>query len=381
MFNSAREDSLSTGARQRGGLGEWIWVIAAVGLVTFTITVSLGAALVLRAANELSAAEETQTIHLAALPTPVDARTNSSSSGASFLAASGQLPNRLTLEDGQTVELTPWNGTSRITILIMGLDRRPYETGLGFRTDTMLLVSLDPTTNSLGILSIPRDLYIEVVGYSQLQRINTAMVLGELQRAGYGPQLAMQTVEYNLGIRVQHYAVVDFEAFITLVDSIGGITLDVPYEIYDAYYPDMYNGFDPFYIAAGVQRVDGATALRYARTRHNDSDFERARRQQQVMFAIRDQVLSLEQLPALIAQSPTLLRSLSNDVYTSLSLEEMIRLGLTLRDIPEENIHTGVIDYNYIIDYTTEDGAQVLIPQREALGYLMADVFGANYWQ
>jgi LCP family protein required for cell wall assembly len=262
---------------------------------------------------------------------------------------------------------------------MMGLDRRPGETGLAYRTDTMMLVSIDPHSNSVSILSLPRDLYVEVPGYSALQRINSAMVLGELQRPGYGPTLAMQTAQYNFGIRVHDFLAVDFNAFITLVDTIGGIDVNVPYTINDPQYPNMYYGYEPFYLAAGFHHLDGATALKFARTRHQTSDFERAERQQQVLYAIRDRILDVEMLPQLIVQSPTMLSQLSDNVYTGLNIDQMIQLAWYLKDIEAENIRTGVVDERYTMGYLTPEGASVLVPNRSLIGSLMVDVFGANY--
>lgn len=357
--------------RQRKAGADWAWVV--VALVLLVVVVLIGLVLMLTLQSAAAGADDTA-YDSSALPTPVDVRVDYRPHSAGI--RDGQ---QLRLDDGRSITLSRWNGTSRLTLLLMGLDRRPGESGLAYRTDTMMLISLDPETQSLGVLSIPRDLYVEVPGYSALQRINTPMVLGELQQTGYGPTLAMQTIQYNLGIRVQEYAVVDFHAFVTLVDALGGVDLDVPYPIADYDYPSMDYGYDPFIIQAGLQHLDGATALKYARTRHNDSDFERARRQQAVMFAIRDELFNGDQLPGFIAQSPSLLASLSEDVYTSLSLDQMIQLAVYLRDIPVENIHTGVIDANYISDYTTDDGAQVLIPLRDRLASLLAEVFGATY--
>ena len=245
----------------------------------------------------------------------------------------------------------------------------------------MMLASFDPETNSLGILSIPRDLYVQIPGYSAPQRINTALALGELQRPGYGPTLAMQTVQYNLGIGVNAYLLADFTALIRLVDAIGGIDIDVPTPLADYDFPDMYYGYDPLILSAGMQHMDGYTAQKYARTRHGDSDFDRARRQQQVLYAIRDRILSFEALPQLIIQAPSLYASIEQNVSTELSLEQMIRLGLWLKDLPAENIHTGVIDQHYVSDFTTEDGAEVLVPYKAALPTLLAQVFGSSYNQ
>jgi|FLYN01.1.fsa_nt_gi LCP family protein required for cell wall assembly len=367
--SAARERMRRRRVRERRGGGEWAWVIIAAAMLGVVIISSMSIFLLLR-----SAQEEQEVIPTAAavLPTPVDVRGDFSD----LSAGDGQ---EVTLDDGRSIVLQPWNGTSRFTVLMMGLDRRPGETGLAYRTDTMMLVSIDPHSNTVGILSLPRDLYVEVPGYSALQRINSAMVLGELQRPGYGPTLAMQTAQYNFGIRVHDYVAVDFRAFITLVDAIGGIEVDVPYTINDPQYPNMYYGYEPFYLPAGFHHLDGATALKFARTRHQTSDFERAERQQQVLYAIRDRILDLEMLPQLIVQSPTLLSQLSENVYTGLTLDQMIQLAWYLKEIPPENIRTGVVDARYTMGYMTPEGASVLVPNRALIGPLMVEVFGANY--
>jgi LCP family protein required for cell wall assembly len=352
--------------------GEWAMVVIAAALLGVVILVSMSVFLLLRASQQRQAYLPTAVVDL---PTPVDAR-----SGA-LLSGTPGVGQQITLEDGRSINLIPWDGKSRFTVIIAGLDRRPGETGLAYRTDTMMLASIDPASNSLGILSIPRDLYIEVPGYSELQRMNTPLVLGELRQPGYGPQLLMQTVQYNLGIRVHDYAVVDFNTFITLVDAIGGIDLEVPYTINDPYYPDMNYGYDPFYIKAGKHHLDGTTALKYARTRHGDNDFLRAQRQQQVMYAIRDRLLNVNTLPQLIVQSPTLWNKLSKNVSTGLNLDQLIQLALYMKDIRTDNIHTGIIDERYTTGYTTSQGAAVVIPDRAKLGPLMVQVFGANYSQ
>lgn len=350
--------------------GEWAWVVIAVALLGVVVTMSLTFAVVLRASQSGPDVMPTAEFPVVALPTAVDL-------GAGTSVVPGL--NALTLNDGRRVALVPWDGTGRLTILAMGLDRRPGETGLGYRTDTMLLLSLDPRTNEIGMLSIPRDLYVDVPGYSGLRRINEPMVLGELQQRDYGPVLAMETVQYNLGIRVNHFVAVDFTAFIEIINALGGIEVDNPTVINDQTYPDMDYGYDPFYLAAGRQVLDGPMALKYARTRHGDSDIERGRRQQQVLFAILEKASRAENLPALLVQVPTIWSSLQNNLYTDISLESLIQLGLYVKDIPRENIKTGSISYEYLMDYTTPQGAQVLVPNRTRLGELMATVFGRSY--
>lgn len=360
---------------RRTGFSDWVWIVAAGLIVAVTLVLSFGAFYLVQTSTA-DAAEIIPTADVAdLLPTPVVAYRefddNAGSNGREVLS----------LPDGSTIELVPWDGTSRFTMVLVGLDRREGETGLLYRTDTMMLVSLDPLTNSIGVLSIPRDLYVQVVGYSSLQRINSALVLGESQRRGYGPTLMMQTVQLNLGMRVNEYMAVDFQVFIDLVNAIDGITIDNPRTINDRTYPDLNYGYDPFYLPAGTHELDGYNALRYARTRHGDSDIQRAERQQQVLYAIRDQVLTNEMIPTLLTRAPELWISWQDNVSTGLSIEQIIQLALYARDVPLENITMDVIDYSYLQSYTTPGGASVLIPNRARLGNLMVDVFGPDYNQ
>ena len=247
------------------------------------------------------------------------------------------------------------------------MDTRPSERGYRTRTDTMMLLSVDPVGHTGSMLSIPRDLYVDIPGYG-LNRVNTAYVFG-------GAPLAIETVQYNLGVRIDYYTVVEFQAFITLVDQIGGIDIYVPVEIYDPEYPDENYGYDPFYMPAGMQHMDGRTALKYARTRHQDNDYERARRQQAVILAIRDRILSLEMLPTLIQRAPDLYATVGDAVRTDMTLEQMIQLAQLAETVPRENIRSGVIDSQYVMGYQTEEGALVSIPNRAAIGPLLEYVF------
>ncbi|MFZ0545842.1 MAG: LCP family protein [Candidatus Promineifilaceae bacterium] len=264
----------------------------------------------------------------------------------------------------------------RVNILVMGIDRRPGEPFIS-RTDTMMLVSIDPETKAASILSIPRDLYVVIPGRGR-DRINTAFVYGSADNnpAG-GALLAMQTVEYNLGVYVDHYILVDFSAVINGINELGGIDVYVPYDINDPTFPDMDYGFDPLYISAGQQHFDGLTALKYARTRHQDNDFYRARRQQQVVLAVRDKALSLG-LPTLISRAPTLYDQFQQGIRTDLSLQEIIQLAQVAGDIPDDNIRNEVLDHNYVSNYVTDNGASVLIPVNEAIEPLIRELFYGN---
>ncbi len=267
----------------------------------------------------------------------------------------------------------PWQGTERVNILLMGIDRRPGEAFIS-RTDTIMVVSVDPTTQAVSILSVPRDLYAAIPGYGQ-DRINTAFVYGAHGNNPIGgAALAMQTVEYNLGVPIHHYALVDFSAVTNGVNALGGIDLNVPYTVNDPTYPDMNYGYDPLYIPAGQHHMDGELALKYARTRHGDSDIHRAQRQQQVILAVRNKVLALG-AGELIKRAPILYQQLEKGIMTDLSLEQLVTLAQLLSDIPTENIRNEVLGFEYVSSYRTPQGASVLVLNNQAAAPLIESLF------
>ncbi|MEM7334365.1 MAG: LCP family protein [Chloroflexota bacterium] len=270
----------------------------------------------------------------------------------------------------------PWQGADRITILVMGIDRRPGQSFIS-RTDSMMLVSMDPVADTASILSIPRDLYVLIPGHGR-DRINTAFVYGS---AGDNPiggaALAMQTVEYNLGVRVDHYALVDFGAVISIVDTLGGIEVNVPRDLNDPTYPDMNYGYDPLFIPAGWQTMNGELALKYARTRHVDNDFGRAQRQQQVLLAVRDKAIGLG-IPSLVSRTPILYQQIEQGIRTDLSVEQIVRLLTAVNEVPRENIQSDVLDFRYVTSYRTEAGAEVLILLNDETAPLIERLFYSN---
>ena len=280
--------------------------------------------------------------------------------------------------------IKPWDGKQRFTVLLMGIDKRPGESLASANTDTLIVMSLDPASHTAGMLSVPRDLFISIppntivgTGYG-LQRINTALAIGELVKPGSGPELEMQTVQYNLGMRINAYVVVDFQAVVAIVNAVGGIDVDVPYTINDPAYPNMNYGYDPLYIPAGHVHMNGDLALKYARSRHQTDDLDRAKRQQQIIQAIRSKVLSLNMVPQLLVQAPALWSELSADVHSDLSLDQWLQLALYAKDIPLGNIKQAVIDWNYVQSQVYK-GMDILIPDRAKIGPLLKQVFGANY--
>jgi hypothetical protein len=186
----------------------------------------------------------------------------------------------------------------------------------------------------------------------------------------------METVEYNLGVHVHHYVTINYDGFIEAVDLIGGIDVEVPEDIRDPDYPDRCFGYDPFYLSEGQHHLDGATALKYARTRATFGvDFDRADRQQEVILAGLDRIM--DQNVSLLTRSPELWSAFEENVTTSLSYQEAIGLALLGMEVPRENIRRAVIDYNYVQDYTAPDNARVLIPIRERIRELR-DTFFSN---
>jgi len=261
----------------------------------------------------------------------------------------------------------------RVNILLLGIDQRSNDQDTGpWRTDTMILVSLDPNTNSISMLSIPRDLWVTIPGYGE-NRINVAHYLGDANDyPGGGPALAKRTVWYALGVPVHYYARINFSGFVRAVDAIGGLTINVKEPIYDAKYPDENYGTYVLEIPAGVQQMDGARTLEYARTRHGFSDYDRMARQQDVLMAARDKVLSLD-IP--LSQVPAMIAALGDSVKTDLTLEEILALAETAKQIDRSNIRHGVIDDAMTTTVRTPQGALVEVPDWEKVHQLVNELF------
>lgn len=261
----------------------------------------------------------------------------------------------------------------RINVLLLGIDRRKGEQG-PWRTDTMIVATLDPKTKTAGLLSIPRDLYVPIPAPGAGEnRINTANYYGDQTRyPGGGPALAKKTVEYNFAIPVHYYVLIDFDGFRRIIDTLGGIDIDVPQPIHDDAYPTEDYGVTTIYIPAGRQHMDGERALQYARTRHSTSDFDRSKRQMQVLLAARDKALQINAL----AKAPQLLSELKDAVQTDLTPEQILALAPIVAQIRTDNIKTRSIDQTMTYEIRLNTGADVLWPDREKIGALIKELFG-----
>jgi polyisoprenyl-teichoic acid--peptidoglycan teichoic acid transferase len=273
--------------------------------------------------------------------------------------------------------LPTWTGENRVTVLVLGIDERSQESG-PWRTDTMMLVTLDPKTLRAGALSIPRDLWVPIPGHNS-GRINTAHFLGDLYgHPGGGPARAVETVEYNLGVPIDYYIRVNFHGFIEVVNLIGGIDIYVEERIDDAKYPDGHYGYEHLVIEPGWHHFDGSMALKYARTRHGSSDFARARRQQQVMLAILDRIVSLELLPDLARNASEIYATVDTSIQTDLALDQILALANLATQVDQSQIRFGVIDGSCTQNWTTPEGSQVLVPLREKMREVRDYVFFEN---
>jgi LCP family protein required for cell wall assembly len=273
--------------------------------------------------------------------------------------------------------LEPWDGSSRVNIMLMGLDHRDWEAGTGApRTDSMMVFTFDPVTDTAGMLSIPRDLWVEIPGFGH-DKINNAYALGEGSRLpGGGPGLAIKTVEQFLGITIHYYAQVDFGAFVEFIDIIGGVKLDVQQRVKI----QIIGKEKEQVIEPGIQVLNGEYALGYARARHTeDGDFDRARRQQQIILGIRQQLMRPEVQSLLITQGLQIYQTLSSGVNTNMTLDEMFSLAFSARNVdPATMVQAVIAPPDYVTLDTSPDGLSILKPLSENIRLLRDQVFASG---
>ncbi len=244
---------------------------------------------------------------------------------------------------------TPSPAQESLTVLVLGMDQRPEES-FPARTDAIIVARAEPDTRRVALLSLPRDLIVPIVGVGS-DRINAAYVYGELNpHLGGGTAVARQTVSDLLGIPIDHVVLVNFEGFMGAIDSIGGVTIDVQAELYDPQYPTMNYGYTVAHFLPGEQHMDGATALMYSRVRHMDSDFERMRRQQQVVVAMLQQLREQHAVRQLRTIA-TLTTALRDYIQTDVPQDRMIDLAWAFRDMNPESIERYTLNENMVSMY------------------------------
>ena len=247
-----------------------------------------------------------------------------------------------------------------VNVILLGSDARTRTTASGFRTDTMMIISLDPDRGTVTLLSMPRDLYVFIPGW-RVDRINVADLRG-------GPELVAQTIQYNLGIRIDRYVRANFSGFITMVDSLGGIDVQVT-----GYLADEC-GHVHWAYSPGVHHMNGFAALCYVRMRKHSSDYDRLRRQQEVVQAIFQKAASLDGL----ARLPELYASFHDLVETDMTLDQMLGLvplaSAVLAD--SSKIHRYAIDTTMATGWRVPySGASVQLPNRDAILQMLQTAF------
>jgi LCP family protein required for cell wall assembly len=243
----------------------------------------------------------------------------------------------------------------RSNLLLLGTDRTEG-VNIG-RSDTIILTSIVPLKPNVVMLSIPRDLWVTIPGVGE-ERINTAHFYAELNQPGSGPQATMDTIEANLGVHVTRYISINFDGFVEMVDALGGIDVELA---------QAEGG-----LSAGKHHLDAGQALAFVRERYSSDDFHRMQHGQMVL---RSAALKMAN-PLNWGRWPGVLVGLSHAVQTNLPFFEWPRLGLAVfRAALTNSIDSHVLDRDYVTSYTTDLGANVLLPNWDAIHPLIVDLF------
>jgi len=301
-------------------------------------------------------------------PPPVDA---SATPPPSAIIAPEQ---PLVLEDAAVPTVTERRETPSFrameTYLLVGMDRTRGRTW--GRSDTVILLAFEPESDHVGIVSVPRDLYVDVPDHGPA-RLNAVMRIAT--RTRQDPlRLMMRVVSDTLGVPIQHVLVGNLEVLERTVDALGGVEVDIPCPIQDNFVDSRTpSGRRRLDVAAGAHTLDGVTAAMYIRSRHGRSDWSRARRQQAVLLGLRDRVRQLSVLDWL----PVFQAALHEGVHSSMSRLELLALIRRLRRVERGNLHGLLIGHRQVSLHRTEEGRAVLIPNFEAIHRALRRLFSA----
>ena len=246
----------------------------------------------------------------------------------------------------------------QVNILVLGSDYRPKQ---GTRTDTILLVSINTKKNTVTEISIPRDLYVIIPGWTT-DRINTALPHG-------GFQMMADTFAYNFGVRPDYYIMTNFNGFVGLVDSLGGITVNVGKALSDVCdLPQRSRGYCT--VRPGMVKMNGKTALWYVRSRETTSDFDRLRRSQEVLLALFTKLISLDALNKL----PALYNQYKSSVETNMALADALSLAPVAAQVATDPGRINNYTFRPNIEvtaFTTKGGSDVQLPNFAAIDLLL----------
>jgi LCP family protein required for cell wall assembly len=263
-------------------------------------------------------------------------------------------------------------GDGPINILLIGSDQR---SGKFFRTDTLIIASVRPSHQVVTLISIPRDLFVFIPGWT-MQRINSAYLHGEMTKyPGRGTGLLKDTILYNLGVRIDHIAIVNFEGFKTIVDTLGGIDLPLycPYTDWRVINPvgnlENPNNWRLHTEGPGLVHMDGDLALWYARSRLRSNDYDRGRRQQEVLRGIYTQAMKLNVIPRL----PALYQQVGDVIQTDMRLEDVLTLAPLALKLDAPRIRSFYINNRLVKAWWTPEGANVLLPKIDKIQSLIQE--------
>lgn len=258
--------------------------------------------------------------------------------------------------------------SNTINILVLGSDQASAQS-VG-RTDTIVIVSVYPDLPSVSLLSVPRDFYAWIPSHG-FDKINTAFSRGESNGyPGGGPGLLKATIEYNLGVRIHYYVRVGFDGFVKIVDTLGGVDVAVECPLSDTFPdPGSPTGQTDVDWLPGIHHLDGKHALWYARSRWSTSDFDRNRRQQQVLRGLYRQIKTTGIIPKI----PQLWGTIQETIPTDLGLDEMLYLGAIGSRLEMINVKSRFVGRGVLQSWTAPNGAYVLVPYYEALGTLVRE--------
>lgn len=277
----------------------------------------------------------------------------------------------------------------RINILLLGMGGKNHDGG--YLTDTIILASLQPSTKKVALLSIPRDLTVPIEGMGW-RKINNINAFAERQNPGSGGLAVSQAISDILDIPIDYYFLADFDGFIKIIDEVGGVNVYVDNTLDDYAYPvrgreDAYpyeSRYEHLHVEQGWQKMDGELALKFARSRHGagqeGSDFARARRQQKIIEAVKDKVMSFNILfkPKLISD---IITTIKDHISTNLQVWESVKLWNMFKDIKKEDIINKVLDNSpagLLKDSVSLDGAYILTPisgDFNEIQYLIKNIF------
>jgi polyisoprenyl-teichoic acid--peptidoglycan teichoic acid transferase len=244
-----------------------------------------------------------------------------------------------------------------MTILLLGNDS---EWVRGGRTDTMIIVAINRETKTAAMLSLPRDLFVYIPGWT-MAKLNTAVPHGySVNYPGGGVELLKETILYNFGIPIDYYARIGFNSFKQIVDALGGIEVVVSCPLTDwrlkapELDPNLVENWEQFTLELGVHQMDGDLALWYVRSRQSSNDFERSRRQQQLLRAILDRGVELD----LLTQLPALWDTYQENVQTDISLATILQLAALAPEVRDNGIQHLQLTYGALQPWSEPETGQ-----------------------